>query len=118
MVATLPFFLENIYNCYIVLLVHLYTNLCHLTEFIPQIRSSLRSLVHCLVRPDLLVIYMYYCLFILFKELISFFFFFGSLDKCHTSVFNALINQCTCQWQHLSCSTKRMIISQTEEEIG
>ena len=52
----------------------------------PQISSSLRLLVLCLVRPDLFVIY--YRLFIFFKEPI---FFIGSLDKCYTSVFNALI---------------------------
>ena len=52
----------------------------------PQISSSLTLLVYCLVRPDLFVIY--YCLFIFVKELVSFI---GSLDKCHTSVFNALI---------------------------
>ena len=48
----------------------------------PKISSSLRLLVLCLVCPDL-----YYCLFI-FKEPISFI---GSLDKFHTSVFNALL---------------------------
>ena len=52
----------------------------------PQNSSFLRLLVICLVRPDMFVIY--YCLFIFFKGLISFI---GSLDKCHTSVFNALI---------------------------
>ena len=52
----------------------------------PQISSSLRLLVLCLVRPDLFVIY--YCFFYFFEELISFI---GSLDKWHTSVFNALI---------------------------
>ena len=52
----------------------------------PQIRSSLRLSVPCLVRPDLFVIY--YCLFIFSKNSFSFI---GSLDKCHTSVFNALI---------------------------
>ena len=52
----------------------------------PKISSSLRLLVLCLVRSDLFVIQ--YCLFILFKELISFI---GFLDKYHTSVFNALI---------------------------
>ena len=52
----------------------------------PQIISSLRLLVLCLFRPEWFVIN--YCLFIFFKELVSFI---GSLDKCHTSVFNALI---------------------------
>ena len=52
----------------------------------PQISSSLRLLVRCLVRLDLFVIN--YCLFIFFKELISFI---GFLDKCHTGVFNVLI---------------------------
>ena len=51
----------------------------------PQISSSLRLLVHCLVRQDfffiLLVVYF-------FKRT---HFFIGSLDKCHTSIFNALI---------------------------
>ena len=60
-------------------------------EVHPQICSSLRLLVLCLVRPDLSVIY--YCLFIYYyfffpEKLISFI---GSLDKCHSSVFNALI---------------------------
>ena len=47
----------------------------------PQISSSLGLLVLCLVRHILLFVYF-------FKELISFI---SSLDKCHTSVFNALI---------------------------
>ena len=45
----------------------------------PQISSSLR----------LIVLAIYYCLFIFSKKLISFI---DSLDKCHTSIFNALIN--------------------------
>ena len=53
--ATLSYFIENIYNRYIVLL-------------------------------DLFVIY--FCLFMFSKEFISFI---GSIDKCHTSIFNALI---------------------------
>ena len=52
----------------------------------PQISSSLKLLVLCFVRSDLFVIN--FCLYIFFKELISFI---GSLDKCHTSIFNALI---------------------------
>ena len=43
----------------------------------PQIRSSLRLLVLCLVGPE--------CLFISQRTR------FGYLDKCHTCVFNALI---------------------------
>ena len=37
MIATLLFFIENIYNHYILLLTQWYTNLCHLTEFIPRL---------------------------------------------------------------------------------
>ena len=89
MITTLSVFIENIYNCYIVLWRNdtppLSPNVVH-----PQISSSLRLLVLCLVRPDLFVIY--YCLFICFKELISFI---GSLDKCHISVFHALVSSVT-----------------------
>ena len=53
----------------------------------PQVTLSLRLLVVCFVRPDLFVIY-YYLFILLFIELISFI---GSLDKCHSSVFKALI---------------------------
>ena len=49
-------------------------------QFVPEIVSPLPSLP-ALVRHTLLIVYF-------FKELISFI---GSLDKCHTSVFNALI---------------------------
>ena len=53
----------------------------------PQISSSMRLLVLCHIRSNLFVIY--YCLFVCFvKEFISFI---GSLEKCHTSVFNTLI---------------------------
>ena len=52
----------------------------------PQISSSLRVLIDCLVRPDLFVIN--YCFFYFFKEPISFN---TSLDKYQTIVFNALI---------------------------
>ena len=31
-IATFPFFIENVYNRYIVLLAHWYTKLCHLAE--------------------------------------------------------------------------------------
>ena len=62
------------------------TTFCNLTKFIPKLSSSLRFLVLCVIRPYLFVIH--YCLFTFFKELISFI---GSLDKCPTSVFNALI---------------------------
>ena len=61
-------------------------------------RSTLSNSLHIFLKilkiaknpcdPDLFVIY--YCLFSL-KELISFI---DSLDKCHTSVFNALIFSC------------------------
>ena len=50
------------------------------TQFGPEIVSSLPYLP-TLVRHTLLIVYF-------FKELISFI---GSLDKCHTSVFNVLI---------------------------
>ena len=49
------------------------------TQFVPEIVSPLPCLP-ALARHTLLIDYF-------FKELISFF---GSLDKCHTSVFNAL----------------------------
>ena len=68
----------------------------------PQISSSLRYLVLCLVRPDLFV--MNYCLFINFKELISFI---CSLDKCHTSVFNALIKYSTVGIRYYVALAKR-----------
>ena len=87
MIATLFFFLENIQKRHIVLLVQWYTctNLLSPDGVHPQISSSLRLLVLCLVRPNSFVIY--YCLFIFSKEPISFI---GSLDKCHTSLFNVL----------------------------
>ena len=93
-IATLSFFIENVCNCYIVLLA-----LCHLagkTGYSPwysYVYSHTWWPVHwrpwdcsspcwpSLVRHTLLIIYF-------FKEPISFI---GSLDKCHTSVFNALI---------------------------
>ena len=61
---------------------------CHLMEFIHKsvFFSSPRLLVLCLVRTDLFIIY--YCLFIFSKKLFSCI---GFLDKCHTSVFKALI---------------------------
>ena len=52
-----------------------------------QISSSLRLLVLCLVRSDLFVVLLL-SVYLKKKTLISFI---GSLDKCHTSVFNALI---------------------------
>ena len=51
-----------------------------LNQFVPEIVSPLPC-SPALVRHTLLIVYF-------FKELISFI---GSLDKCHTSVFNALI---------------------------
>ena len=84
MIATLSFFFRNIYNNYIVLLAQCYTNLLSPDGVHPQISSSL-----CFVRPDFFCFH--YCLFIFSKELISFM---GSLDKCHTSVFNGLIITC------------------------
>ena len=84
MIATLSYFIEIINNGYIVLLVQWYCNLLSPHWVCPEMNSSLRLLVLCLFRPDLFVIH--YCLF--FKELIPFI---GSLDKCHTSVLNALI---------------------------
>ena len=53
--------------------------------FHPQISSSLRSLFLCLVRPDLFV-KKTVCLFLQRTH-----FFQWLPDKCHTSVFNALI---------------------------
>ena len=53
---------------------------CSLAEFIPEIVSP-SPCSPALVRHTLLIVYF-------FKELISFI---GSLDKCHSSVFNALI---------------------------
>ena len=52
----------------------------------PQISLSMILLFLCLVRPDLFVIHYFFVYF--FKGLISFL---GFLDKCYTSVFNALI---------------------------
>ena len=49
-------------------------------QFVPEVVSPL-SCSPALVRHTLLIVYF-------FKELISFI---GSLDKCHTSVFNSLI---------------------------
>ena len=49
-------------------------------QFVPEIVSPLPC-SHALVRHTLLIVYF-------FKEVISFM---ASLDKCHTSVFNALI---------------------------
>ena len=54
-------------------------------QFVPEIVSPL-PYAPSLVRHTLLIVYF-------FKELI---FFIGSLDKCHTSVFNALILQSVC----------------------
>ena len=51
------------------------------SQFVPEIVSPLPC-SPALVRPTLLIVYF-------FKELISFI---GSLDKCQTGVFNALIN--------------------------
>ena len=86
MIATLSFFIKNIYNRYIVLLAQLYTNLCHLTEFIPnQFVPEIVCPLPCscgFARHVLLFVNF-------FKELISCI---GFLDKCHTSVFIALIN--------------------------
>ena len=62
-IATLSFFIENIYTRYIALLAQWYTNL-----FVTWRSSSptsvcpLRLIVLCIVPPDLFVIY--YCLFI------------------------------------------------------
>ena len=63
MIATLSFFIENIYTPYIVAMIqqHLSPDAVH-----PQISSSLRFLVLCLVRPDLFLINC--CLFIFSKN--------------------------------------------------
>ena len=80
MIATLSFFIENVYVTAISFSRRNDTpTFCQLTEFIPQTSSSLRLLVLCLVRQNLFVIH--YCWFI----------FLSTNDKCHTSVFNALI---------------------------
>ena len=50
-------------------------------QFVPEIVSPLPSSPALVCHTKLLIVYF-------FKELISFI---GSLDKCHTSVFNALI---------------------------
>ena len=72
MIATLSFFIENIYNRCIVLLVQWFTNLLSPDGVHPQISSSLRLLVLCLVRPTcssyITVLFVSF-----FKELISFF---------------------------------------------
>ena len=75
----------------LILQVPLYSNTrwpVHWRSSSRQISLSLRLLVLCLVRPHLIVIH-YLLLIFFFKELISFI---GSLDKCNTSVFNALID--------------------------
>ena len=86
MIATLSFLIENIYNRNNVPLVQWYTILMSPEGVCPKVSPSLRLLVLCHFRLELFVIY--YCLFIFFKELISFM---DSFDKCHTSIFNALI---------------------------
>ena len=78
----------------------------HLTEFIPHISSSLRLLVLYLLRHTLLFVYF-------FKELISFI---GSLDKCHTSVFKALVVKCVSSYQ-LKFSQKLVPIPDLNETI-
>ena len=84
MIATLSIFIENIYYCS-VLLGAMIRHPLSPEGVHPQISSSMRLLILCLVRLHLFVIF--YCLFI-FSKNISFI---GSLDKCHTSVFKALI---------------------------
>ena len=79
------------------------TTFCNLTEFIRKSISSLRfvSPLPCsseLVRHTLLFVYF-------FKELISFN---GSLDKCHTSVFNALIS---CRMENKLMQSKQLVVS-------
>ena len=66
MIATLSFFIENIYNHYIVLLAQWYTNVLSPDGVQSQIGSSLRLLVLSFVRPDLFVIH--FCLFIFLKK--------------------------------------------------
>ena len=61
-IATLSFFIENIYVLFIVLLAQWYTNLLSPDWVRPQINLSLRLLVLCLFHLDLLVTH--YCLFI------------------------------------------------------
>ena len=62
----------------------MYTNLLSSpNQFVPEIVSP-SPFSSELVRHTLLFVY-------LFKEIISFI---GSLDKCHTNVFNALIFKC------------------------
>ena len=86
MIATLSFFVENIYNRYIVLLAQWYTNILPSDDVHPLIGSFLRLLLLCLIRPDLFVIHN--CLFIFSKNS---FLLLASLKKGKTSVFNALI---------------------------
>ena len=90
MTETLSFFIDNFYNRFIVLLAQIYTNFVTWgssspNQFVPEIVSLLPCLSG-LVRRILLFVYF-------FKERISFI---GSLDKCHTRVFNTLIQLC---WQ-------------------
>ena len=66
-------------------------------QFVPEIVSPL-PFSPALVRHTLLIIYF-------FKELISFI---GSLGKCHTSVFNALI----IDWNYFSFSNERTFLLQ------
>ena len=57
----------------------------------PQISSCLRLLFLCLVLKDLFVIHYYLFIFQKEKKRKKLSSFIGSHDKCHTSVFNALI---------------------------
>ena len=82
MIATFSFCIENIYY----LQYRSIGAMVHQPLSLDGVHPQIRLLVLCLVRLDLFVIT--YFLFIFFKELVSFI---GSLDKCHTSVFNALI---------------------------
>ena len=72
----------------------------------PQISSTLRFLVLCLVRPDLFVIN--YCLFIFSKN--SFLSLAPLIDKCHTSIFNGLIMCLECLLKVL-WEKKKLLIS-------
>ena len=65
-------------------------------QFVPEIVSPLPS-SPAIVRHTVLIVYF-------FKELISFI---GSLDKCHTSVFNALIDSLTMHSSDNTESTKK-----------
>ena len=72
----------------------------------PEIRSSLKFVVLCLVRPDLFIIY--YCFFYFFKELICFFFFFFFFFFFCLSNFNDPV---TNAFQKHGCERKKIVVT-------